>query len=97
MKILSNIVLIIFVLFLATPTIVSAIKENIDTSYFYNFSEEEHNCNNAFNEIKSIPAVYSIPLIIDFEGFQKVKFSVFNETKINSIKPNVFLQPPELV
>ena len=95
MKLISQIVLFIFVLFLATPTIVSAIDKDIDTSYFFNMSEEENH--SAFNEIKSIPSIYSIPLVIDFEGFEKVKFSILNDRKTNSLKPKVFLPPPELI
>lgn len=92
---LCRLVLIIFILFLATPTIVSAIDKDADTSYFFNMSEEENHA--AFNEIKSIATIYSIPIAIDFEGLQKVQFSILNERKVNSIKPNVFLQPPELI
>lgn len=96
MKILVRIVLVVFVLFLATPTIVSAIKKDADISNFFNMSEEEQShCD--FDEIKSIPAIYSIPLVIDFEGFQKIKFSVLNDRKVNSITPKIFLQPPELI
>ncbi len=95
MKLMSKIVLIIFILFLTTPTIVSVIDDSVDTSYFFNMSEEESH--SSLNEVKSIPSIYSIPLIIDFEGFQKVKFSILNDRKVNSLKPKVFLQPPELV
>ncbi|WP_338377343.1 hypothetical protein [uncultured Flavobacterium sp.] len=92
---MCKIVLFIFVLFLATPTIVSAIDKTIDTSYFFNMSEEESH--SSFNEVKSMPMIYSIPLIIDFEGFQRAKYSVLNDRKVNSLKPKVFLPPPELV
>ena len=95
MKLISKIVLFIFVLFLATPTIVAAIDDNVDTSYFFNMSEEE--THSAFNEIKSMPTIYSIPLVIDFEGLQKVQFSILNDRKVNSLKPKVLLPPPELV
>lgn len=95
MKSITKIVLFIFVMFLATPTIVSAIDETIDTSYFFNMSEEESH--SSLNEVKSMPTIYSIPLIIDFEGFQKVKYSILNDRKANSLKPKVFLPPPELV
>ena len=95
MKLISKIILFIFVLFLATPTIVAAIDDNVDTSYFFNMSEEE--THSAFNEIKSMPTIYSIPLVIDFEGLQKVQFSILNDRKVNSLKPKVFLPPPELV
>lgn len=95
MKVLCKIVLAIFILFLATPTIVSVINKDIDNSYFFNMDEEESH--NAFNEIKTIPSIYSIPIVIDFEGFQKVKFSILNDRKVNSIKPTIFIEPPELV
>ncbi|CAM3702695.1 hypothetical protein FLGE108171_11160 [Flavobacterium gelidilacus] len=95
MQFLSKIVLLIFILFLATPTIVSAIDESVDTSYFFNLGEEENH--GAFSEIKSIPTIYSIPLVIDFEGLQKVQYSILNDRKVNSIKPTIFIEPPELV
>lgn len=95
MKFMSKIVLGIFILFLATPTIVSVIDKDIDISYFFNLGEEE--THSAFNEIKSIPTIYSIPLVIDFEGIQKVKYSILKDRKVNSIKPKVFLPPPELI
>ena len=95
MKWFSQIVLLVFVLFLATPTIVSAIDKSVDTSYFFNMSEEESH--SSLNEIKSIPMIYSIPIILDFEGNQKAKYSVLNDRKVNSLKPKVFLQPPELI
>jgi hypothetical protein len=94
MKFLSKIVLLIFIFFLATPTIVSAIDESVDTSYFFNMGEEENH--GAFSEIKSMPTIYSIPLAIDFEGLQKVQDSILKDRKVNSIKPNIFLEPPEL-
>ncbi|WP_430400943.1 hypothetical protein [Flavobacterium sp.] len=95
MKFLCKIVLGIFILFLSTPTIVSVINNDTDTSCFFNMSEEESP--NDFNEIKTIPSNYSIPLTIDFEGSQKVKYSVLNDRKVNSISPNIFLPPPELI
>lgn len=92
---LCRLVLIIFVLFLATPAIVFAADNDNDVSCFFNLSEEENDV--AFDEIKSITFIYSIPISIDVEGLQKIHFSTLNERKVNSIKPNVFLQPPEFV
>lgn len=95
MKKIVTLVLSIFILFLATPTIVAAIDKSIDTSYFFNMSEEENH--GAFNEIKTIPTMYSIPLVIDFEGSQKAKYSILSDRKVTSIAPNIFLRPPELI
>ncbi len=41
MRIFTYIILILFVSFLATPTIVSVINKSCDTSFFYNITEEE--------------------------------------------------------
>lgn len=95
MKKIVTLVLGIFILFLATPTIIAAIDKSVDTSYFFNMSEEENH--SAFNEIKTIPTLYSIPLVIDFEGSQKTKYSILNDRKAVSIAPNIFLRPPELI
>lgn len=95
MKLLTKIVLFIFLLFLVTPSIVSAIDENIDTSYFFNMSEEE--THSSVNEVKIIPSIYSVPLLLDFEGLERVQFSVLNDRKVKSMKPKVIIEPPELV
>lgn len=95
MKFISRIVLFIFVLFLATPTIVLAIDKDINTSFFFNIDEEESH--NVFKEIKSISSIYSILFVIDFEGFQKVKFSILKDRKVSSISLSIFSPPPELV
>jgi hypothetical protein len=96
MKFLSKFFLLLFTLLLTTPTVVSIIDKNADISFFFKMAEEEEN-HGAFNEIKSVPTIFSIPMIIDFEGLQKNQFSVFNDRKVNSIKPTIFLEPPELV
>jgi hypothetical protein len=92
MKSVTKIVLVIFILFLATPTIVFVIDKDIDTSYFFNTSEEEESHRGCI-KIKSIPAFFSIPLIISYKGFQKIDFSVLNDKKVNPFKSKGFLQP----
>lgn len=96
MKILNLGFLILFITFLATPSLIVWVDEEVNTSYFYSMAEEEEN-HAPFNEIKSIPTLFKIPLAIDFEGLQKVQFSILNFRKVNSMKPNVFHPPPELV
>lgn len=96
MKFLSKTILIIFILFLATPTIVSVIDKDLDISFFFNLNEEEES-DFCFDEMESIPSFFSFSLALDFEGFQKNKFSIFGNRKLKSIKPIVILQPPDLV
>lgn len=79
--------------FLSTPTIVSVIQKNVDTTIFYNFSEEEKGH-------KEIKAVFNI----DFSG-SHIIFSNLNSGLIHSenlskhdkITSQIFIPPPELV
>lgn len=95
MKFLCKIFILFFLVFLATPTIVSLVNKDADISFFYNVEEDEKTI--SLNEIKSIPSIYSIPLVLDFEGFQKVKFGILNDTKLTSIALNIFLPPPKMI
>ncbi|HNP33480.1 MAG TPA: hypothetical protein PKN96_09320 [Flavobacterium sp.] len=41
MKLFARLILIVFIAFLSTPTVVTLIKKSTDTSLFYSFAEEE--------------------------------------------------------
>ena len=73
-------------------SLVDDMKIRFDFSHDQAVSSEQGTLCKTFNEIKTIPSNYSIPLTIDFEGSQKVKYSVLNDRKVNSISPNIFLQ-----
>jgi PhoPQ-activated pathogenicity-related protein len=94
-RFIPNILLVIFVLLLATPAVVTTIDKNIDITCFLNIGEEE--CQDYIHEIKSIPTIYTNLLTTDFEGIQKVRYETLNEQKVDSFKPSTLLQPPELV
>lgn len=96
MKWATKIVLLLFFLFLATPTIVKFVDSTIDVSYFYNMAEEEEN-HSCFNEIKMV--AYALPqLVFNFSIVNKPT-SIFSSAKIysTSILVNIFLPPPELI
>lgn len=96
MKFSSKIVLAIFILFIATPTFLATIDDSIDTSYFYNMSEEENH--GTCNEIKFLSSNFSISFLeMNFDGLQKNKFSFFNDVRLTSIAQNIFLPPPKLI
>lgn len=95
MKILCKIVLGIFMLFLATPTIIAAMHKDLDVSCFFNLNEEENQ--DGFKEVKFITSICSFPIVLDFEVYQKVKYLILNDRKVRSIAPNVFLQPPQFI
>lgn len=96
MKIKVQIVLILFLSFLATPTVLSVINEDIDTSYFYNMAEEEEN-HVSFNEIKMLPAFFSIPDYLKFSHLKDNNFNVIDNLKVKKLSANIFLPPPEFI
>ncbi len=93
MKITAQILLLVFITFLVTPTIVSVIKKNADMSVFYSFSEEEK----THKEIKAVisfdhpnSTLHILPLnsrIIHSE----------NLSKHDKIASKIFIPPPEQV
>lgn len=94
MKILVNLVLLIFVTFLATPTIVGMLQEDADVSMVYSFSEEE-----VHKEIKEVIAHY--PLSFDYAIYEVVNKSSEikseNLQRHDNVFEEIFSPPPEMV
>lgn len=92
MKTATYLFLILFILFLATPTIVSVVNKSCDTSYFYSISEEELS-HKAVKEFKSyISNEHSFKLA-------KLDSSLIiseNYLKHDNITPAIFSPPPNL-
>ena len=93
MKTAVKIVLFLFLLFLATPTIVSVIKKQTDVSAFYSMNEEETlkeikevKANLKFNnyELVAIPENTSAPIISD------------NQLRHDNIAAVIFSPPPNV-
>ena len=96
MKFLASIIALIFITFLSTPTLISLIDKEVDTSYFYSLCEEEES-QVCFDEIKSVP-------FIDFEfgnlSCNLPKFlNVSSETNLSftNLAHQIFSPPPNLV
>ena len=91
MKIAARLTLLLFVVFLATPTVVSVIKKTSDTSCFFSMTEEEQS-----KEIKAdfkheepfrihaVPLAVSSPIISE------------NLSHHDNVSAAVFLPPPEM-
>ncbi|UOK41973.1 MULTISPECIES: hypothetical protein [Flavobacterium] len=92
MKIWVNIVLFLFMTFLATPTIVGMLEGDNDTSMFYSLSEEE-----VQKEIKEIPV--GIAAVFHFETVKfpekKITVNFQNEQKHDNVSEEIFSPPPE--
>ncbi len=92
MKLTVQIVLIMFVTFLSTPTIVSLISSKCDTSVFYSMSEEEQ----VHKEIKEVKAE------LKFNNFAlvsilKLPSSIIiteNQLKHDNVSASIFSPPP---
>jgi hypothetical protein len=95
MKHLVNIVLLVFITFLSTPTIVSVINhDDTDISVFYSFAEEE--IQKELQEVKAHTQV----------EFQLTVFSIAKKSSIirsenlqrhDNVFEEIFCPPPELV
>ena len=93
MKITAHILLFIFISFLLTPTIVSLIEDDNDTSIFYSFSEEEK----AHKEIKAVFISH-----ISFEDLPQLSYDsvlILSENLSNhdKIASKIFIPPPDQV
>jgi hypothetical protein len=90
MRTVTHLLLILFVSFLAAPTIVSVINKSCDTSYFYSISEEELT-HKAVKEFKM--------QITNDNSFKLVTLSLSiitseNQLKHDNITPSIFSPPP---
>ena len=89
----SKILLILFLSFLITPTIVTVIEKSSDISIFYNASEEE----NAHKEIKVIFYSESPSEIISVIKLSSIIILSENLSKHDNITASIFIPPPDQV
>ena len=92
MKATTYLLLILFVSFLATPTLISVIKKSCDTSNFFNIVEEEFS-HKAVQEFK-------IQIVIE-NSFKLARLSTSliiseNQLKHDNITPAIFSPPPNV-
>jgi len=94
MKFLARFLLVFFVFFLATPTIVSVIKKNTDISMFYSFNEEE--IQKDFKELKAdLSSNYEVT-ILNFTNATTSKIVSENLSRHDNVSEQIFSPPPEL-
>ncbi|MES2574323.1 MAG: hypothetical protein V4572_05230 [Bacteroidota bacterium] len=93
MKLAAKILLVVFITFLATPTIVSVIKKNADTSIFYSFSEEEK----AHKEVKAVFNFDIVKTPVNFSNLNSSLIHSENLSKHDKISSKIFIPPPEQV
>lgn len=94
MKIFVNIILFLFISFLAAPTVVSMIEDEADVSMVYSLTEEELQ-----KEIKEVKAAPNMEFRFAF--FEEAKKSAIIKTgnlrKHDNVAGEICSPPPELI
>jgi hypothetical protein len=95
MKSVARILMILFITFLSTPTIVTLIEKNTDVSLFYNFAEEE--IHKDLKEIKEdLKQQFDYPFM-DAKIKLNSKIISENLSHHDNVSEEIFSPPPEFV
>ncbi len=93
MKHIARLILVMFVTFLSTPTVVSMIKKGTDVSVFYSFAEEE--IHKELKEVKAEIKSYDYPITV--LTVKKTKIISENLSKHDNVSEEIFSPPPEFI
>ena len=96
MKFVVKVVLVMFMTFLVTPTVVVMIKKDVDTSMIYSMSEEEQHS----NSVKELKAELKINDSIVFSNYKASSSSLIisqHTLKYDNAASTIFSPPPEQV
>ena len=78
------------------PTFIGIVDKEVDTSYFYNMTEEEENLN-SFNEIKMVHHLpFNFTTILNESSLKPLFINLDDNLNCNFPSP-ILLPPPELV
>ena len=92
MKTATYLILLLFMSFLATPTVVSVINKNCDTSIFFNVSEEEL----SHKAVKEFKVCYTNENTFKIAKLSSSLIISENQLKHDNITPSIFSPPPNL-
>jgi hypothetical protein len=94
MKFFARLILFVFVAFLSTPTVVTLIKKNTDTSLFYSFAEEE-----IHKELKEVKAEIKQHFDYPFLDLKIKTTTIISEnlSRHDNVTSEIFSPPPELI
>lgn len=94
MKIIAGFILIMFVAFLSTPTVVTLIKKSTDISMFYSFAEEE--IHKDLKEVKGLKQCFDYPFT-ESKLNPDSKIISENLSRHDNVASVIFSPPPDLV
>ena len=96
MKFLSTTFLFLFIAFLATPTLIGIVDDQIDTSYFYNLSEEEES-HASFDELNFSPTTSYFFINFYTSKLEKLNVLVVHDLSFDNIAHQIFSPPPNFI
>jgi len=99
MKFAVKIVLLMFLTFIVTPTVVGLIKEDVDTSMIYSMSEEEQH-NHSCKELKELKADLNFIDYLVFSKYTAKSSSIIisqHSLKYDKASSVIFSPPPNLI
>jgi hypothetical protein len=94
MRIIAGFILVIFVAFLSTPTVVTLIKKSTNISMFYSFAEEE--IHKDLKEVKALKQYFDYPFT-ESQLNPDSKIISENLSRHDNTTEEIFSPPPELV
>ena len=94
MNIIAKILLLLFLSFLSTPTIVTLIEKKPDISSFYSFSEEEIQKDIKINDFLGNECNFTFEI---FSQLINIKIISENLSKHDGILEKIFSPPPEFI
>ena len=93
MKFFAKLLLLVFVTFLSTPTIVTLIQKNTDTSLFYSFAEEE--IHKELKEVKAeVKQHFDYPFL-DLKIQKNTTIISENLSRHDNVASEIISPPPE--
>ena len=91
MKTAASLILMMFVIFLSTPTIVGLIEKSTDTSYFFSMTEEELSHKEVKAELRIEPHEF-----VNLSGNTSGIILSENLSRHDNVCGSIFIPPPEL-
>ena len=93
MKLLSRLILITFIAFLSTPTVITLIEKNSDISLFYSFAEEE--IHKELKEVKAeVKQQFDYPFL-DLKIQKNTAIISENLSRHDNVSSEIISPPPE--
>ncbi|MCU0349598.1 MAG: hypothetical protein MUF43_02030 [Flavobacterium sp.] len=97
MKFVINLMLLLFISFLAAPTVVGLVNKEVDVSCYFNVSEEEEASTSSTPEIKMLPNEFTL-LISNIPFLSNSSSFFFHELmRFNNLSHKIFSPPPNFL